>query len=188
MKPRLNPIHITLKDLPPEGRSFTYSRESGELTEILKDLIGQNPYKVEFTITPMGNAFDLRGSIVTNLDLQCSLCAMDLKHKLNEPIHELLVIQKPLHKGDQQTKANHAHEWNESGPNYIMLESDVFHVDEYVHEVIGLAEPIRPLGKPDCDLDCENMSESTRKWLIAGESTDIRTNPFHVLEKIKLKS
>jgi uncharacterized metal-binding protein YceD (DUF177 family) len=188
MKPRLSPLHITLKDLPPEGRKFSYDRESGELNEALADLIDDNSYKVEFTITPMGNAFDLKGQITTNLDLQCSLCAIDLKHRVSEAIHELLVIQKPLNKGDQQTKTNHAHEWSEQGPNYILLETDVFHVAEYVHEVIGLAEPIRPLGKPDCDLSCENMSESTRKWLIAGESSEIRTNPFHVLEKIKLKS
>jgi uncharacterized protein len=188
MKPRLTPLQISLKDLPPEGRTFTYTQETGELVPVLEDLIGRNPFKVEFKITPVGNAYDLKGSISAGMDLQCSLCAMDFKHPVKEQIHEFLVMQKPLNKGDQQTKANHAHEWVEEGPDYILLESEVFRVDSYVHEVIGLAEPIRPLGKPDCDLDCENMSESTKKWLIAGGSSEIRTNPFLVLEKFKLKS
>ncbi len=188
MKTRVSPVQIALKDLPLEGRSFTYTRESGELNEFLGELVGQNPYKVDVQITPMGNAYDMRGTIQTGMNLQCSLCALDLKHPINERIHEMLVLQKPLNKGDQQSKANHAHEWVEDGPDYIMLESDSFHVGEYVREVVALNEPIRPLGKPDCDLQCENVSDEMRKWLQGRDAISIRTNPFQALEKIKLKS
>lgn len=188
MKARLNPIQIPLKDLPAEGREFQYNRDSGELNECLNDLIGANSYQVQFKITPMGNAFDLKGSVQTSMDLQCSLCALDLKQPINVKLHELLVLQKPFSKGDQQTKANHAHEWTDSGPDYIVLESDTFHVGDYIHEVVGLAEPIRPLGKPDCDISCENLSENMKKWLDSGGAESIRANPFQVLEKIKLKS
>lgn len=191
MKARLVPIDITLKDLPLEGRDFVYSRESGELNESLVDLIKKNDYQVEFRITPMGNAYDLRGKIKTYLDLECALCAMDFKFTVEQKLHELLIVQKPLEKGDQLTKANHAHEWENQGPDYIILDAEVFRVGEYIHEVVGLAEPLRPLGKPDCDINCENLSEPVKKYLGVGDegaANPIRSNPFQVLEKIKLKS
>jgi uncharacterized metal-binding protein YceD (DUF177 family) len=190
MKPRLTPTEINLKELPSEGREFVYTDKSEELNEALTDLIGKNPYEVSFTITPMGNTFDLKGSLKSGLDLQCSLCAIDFKFPVNLKLHELLVVQKPLNKGDQLTKNNHAHEWESQGPDYILLESDLFQVADYIHEAIALAEPIRPLGKPDCDLNCENMPETVKKYIAGEEATNpsIRTNPFQVLEKIKLKS
>jgi len=188
MKTRLTPTEIALKDLPPEGRDFSYTRETGELNDALKDLIGPNSYEVTFKITPMGNAFDLKGSVRTAMDLECSLCAIDLKHPVHERLNEMLVVQKPLNKGDQLSKANHAHEWVEDGPDYVMLESEVFHVPDYIHEVIGLAEPIRPLGKPGCDMSCENLKDDVKRWLVGHETTTIKDNPFKVLEKMKLKS
>ena len=188
MKLRLMPTEINLKDLPPEGREFSYDRESGELNHALKDLIEGNPYRVTFKITPMGNAFDLKGEVQTTLDLQCSLCAMDFRLPVTQKLNELLVIQKPMNKGDQMTKVNHAHEWVEEGPDYLLLESDSFQVANYIHEVIGLAEPIRPLGKPDCDTSCENISPEVKQYLACGGKDLIKANPFQVLEKIKLKN
>jgi uncharacterized metal-binding protein YceD (DUF177 family) len=192
MKLQITPIKISLKDLPTEGRDFEYSRESGELDAALKDLVGKNPYTVKMHITPMGNAFDLKGSIQTQMDLQCAHCGGDFKYKVDQKLNEVLVEQVPLAKGDFQTKANHAHEWKEEGPDYIQLESDVFNVADYIHEAVALAEPLQPIGRPDCDPNCENIhNEIKRNWLTFGEEApgaSIKANPFQVLEKIKLKS
>jgi len=192
MKLRLNPTQIVLHDLPPEGREFVFTRESGELNDHLKDLIGTNPYRVHLKISPMGNTFDMRGELETGMDLQCSLCAIDFKYPITLNLHELIVIEKPMGKNDHQARSNHAHELVESGPNYIQLPDDIFHVADYVHEAVALAEPIRPLGKPDCDVKCENKSEMPqRAWLSYGEKdagNSVRANPFQVLEKMKLKS
>lgn len=188
---RLTPTEINLRELPAEGRDYVYTSESGELRQALKDLLGNNTFEVRFRIMPMGNAFDLKGTLKANLDLQCSLCAIDFKFPVSQNLHELLLVQRPLAKGDQLTKANHAHEWESQGPDYIMLDSETFRVKDYVHEAIGLSEPIRPLGKPDCDVNCENLTEPLKKWLHDGSENipdPIKTNPFHVLEKIKLKS
>lgn len=189
---RLNPLHINLKELPPEGQEFTYSRQSGELNGILKDVVGDNLYIASVTITPMGNTFDLRGSFQSKMDLQCSLCAMDFKHAVDLKLHEMIVVMKKqaLGKGDQQTKTNHAHEWEAQGPDYIILDSDTFHIGEYLHEMVALAEPLRPLGKPDCDENCDNLSgRAQRPWLSYGEGAgeSVKANPFQVLEKFKLK-
>jgi len=189
---RLNPLHINLKELPPEGQDFTYSHTTGELNRALKDLVKANAYNVQFKITPMGNTYELRGSVSAAMDLQCSLCAVDFKYPLELKLFELLLISKKhsFAKGDQQTKANHAHEWEAQGPDYILLESGSFDVAEYIHEMVALAEPLKPLGKPDCDENCENLSDRTKRpWLTYGgeDAEGVKSNPFQILEKIKLK-
>lgn len=193
MKLRLNPIEIALRELPPEGREFEFSQETAELTPAIKDLIGANPYNLTVTITPMGNTFDLKGKLSTKMDLLCSRCADEFKHPVELNLHEYIVIERPLGKGDQGTKANHAHEWESGGPDYIVLQSDQFNVGEYAHEAIGLAEPLRPLCAPETAEGCANAGlKVERDWLSIGTEsnpkTEIKANPFQVLEKLKLKS
>jgi uncharacterized metal-binding protein YceD (DUF177 family) len=194
MKPRLTPTEIVLKDLPPEGREFNFTNESGELNDILKDLIGSNPYHLHFRITPMGNTFDLKGRLQAGMDLQCSLCAEDFKLPIDLNLHELIIIERALGKGDQSTKSNHAHEWETAGPDYIVLASDVFNAGEYAHEAVGLTEPIRPLCAPQTPEGCVHSKERIeRPWLSysgeeRGTGTQLRANPFQTLEKLKLKS
>lgn len=193
MKLRLNPTEIVLKDLPAEGRDYDFSNESGELNEALKDLIGSNPYQLHFHLQPMGNTFDLRGTLSTKMDLECATCGNAFQLPLNLKLHEFILIEKALGKGDQTTKSNHAHEWENGGPDYIVLPSDLFNVAEYAHEAVGLAEPIRPLCAPELPEGCAHKGERPqRAWLSydADEKTGtpIRANPFQVLEKMKLKS
>lgn len=187
---RHSPLQINLKEIPPEGEEFTYSAKSGELTSTLKELIGTNEYEVQFKVMPMGNTFDLRGTIKSSMNLECSLCAIDFKFPVNVKLHELIVINKPMAKGDQQTRANHAHEWESQGPDYIILESSDFDVAAYIHEMVALAEPTRPLGKADCDVACDNLTEEVKRaWKTPGSDEAMaKANPFKVLEKIKLKS
>lgn len=190
MKTRANPTEITLKDLPLEGREFTYTRESGELNQALSDLISSHPYRVNFRLTPVGNAYSLQGSMETEMELQCSKCASDFIFPVKQKLNELIVVEKPMHKGDHQTRANHVHELQDSGPDYLMLDSEVFKVADYIHEAVALAEPIRPLCAPEKPEGCGYSGEPIRReWLSFGEeeAKSIRTNPFQVLEKIKLK-
>lgn len=184
---RHSPLQINLKELPPEGEEFNYSAKSGELTPALKDLVGSNDYQVHLKITPMGNSFDLRGSVNSAMNLQCSLCTIDFKYPVVLKLHELIVINKPMSKGDQQTRANHAHEWEAEGPDYILLDSPTFDVAKYVHEMVALTEPMQPLGKPDCDASCENLAAFKSGIKSLNEDGFAKSNPFKVLEKIKLK-
>lgn len=187
------PNEIVLKELPPEGRDFEYSNESGELNTALRDLIGTSPYQLKFHLMPMGNTYDLRGKLQTELSLQCSRCAEEMKYAVNLDLHELLLLGRALGKNDQATKSNHAHEWESGGPDYMILESDTFNVGEYAHEAIGLAEPIKPLCAPELPEGCAHAGERPeRAWLSfdnsGPEASTIRSNPFKVLEKMKLKS
>lgn len=190
MKNRANPVEIVLKDLPLDGREFTYTRESGELNEALKDLIRDNDYQVKFTLLPVGNAYSLKGTMTTGMDLQCSKCATDLKLPIKAKLNELIVVEKPMLKGDHQTRANHAHELSDSGPDYLMLDSENFKVADYIHEVVGLAEPIQPVCPPENAVACADaLKNIQRDWLSVGENAGqpIKANPFQILEKMKLK-
>ena len=191
MKTRANPTEIVLKDLPTEGRDFNYSRKSGELDKSLADLVKTNDYDVKFQLIPVGNAYSLKGELTTAMDLQCSLCASDFAFPVKQKLNELIVVQKPMAKGDFLTRANHAHELQDQGPDYLMLDNESFNVAEYIHEVVALAEPIRPLCAPDKPEGCANANDRIqRDWLSFDKESDkgIRANPFQVLEKMKLKS
>lgn len=195
MKSRLNPVHVQLKELPLEGRDFEFTNNSGELNNVLKDLIGDNPYQLKFRLVPQGNTFDLKGHLSTSLNLQCSTCAGDFKLPVELDLHEFIVIEPAMGKGDQMSRANHAHEWEAGGPDYIVLDTDELNVGEYAHEAIALAEPIRPLcGSPEKGDVCIQIGgeKVERPWLSYGDEetpeTKIRPNPFEALQKLKLKS
>jgi uncharacterized metal-binding protein YceD (DUF177 family) len=190
MKNRSNPTEIVLKDLPLEGREFVYTRESGELNEALKDVISGNDFEAKFRLTPVGNAYSLVGSLKTVMDLDCSLCASGVHYPIQLKLNELIVVEKPMAKGDHQGRANHAHELQDGGPDYLILENETFRVPDYIHEAVALAEPIRPVCPPENAVECANaLRDIQRDWLSVGEGEGkpIKANPFQVLEKMKLK-
>jgi uncharacterized metal-binding protein YceD (DUF177 family) len=192
MKKRLNPTEILLKELPPEGRDYEYDQESGELTPFLEELVGKNPYRVTMNIRPIGNAYDVQGTLKTGLNLQCSLCAVDFALPIDQKFHDVVVINEAMHKGDTTAKTNHSSEWDESQPEGLYLDKAVLDVKEFIHELIALAEPIRPLGGKACDEGkCENlMDRPKREWLSLdpNDTISVHNHPFAALGKVKLKS
>lgn len=193
MKSKQDPTRILLKDIPLEGQAFEFTNFSGELNDSMGDVVGSNAYRVDLFIQPMGNTYELKGEIKSAVDQQCSVCADEFKRPVSLKVHELIVVERALGKGDQSTKSNHAHEWEQEGPDYIILPSEIFDVGAYAHEAVALTEPIRPLCSPDHPSGCARSLERVeRPWLSYGETENreinIRSNPFQVLEKIKLKS
>ncbi len=184
----LNPTVIYLSELPKEGRKYLYTNQTGELQPFLQDLIGKNPYEVELEVKPMGNVFSATGKITTGLDELCSLCALEYVQRISQSFQEILIIQKPV-KG-HQARVNHASELNLEGPECTELESDQFLVGDFIRELVALAKPIKPLGKPNCDETCENYQEAVRKgWLTPPNDKDFKSeNPFSKLAKLKLNS
>lgn len=186
----INPTVIRLKDLPQEGRRFVYTNESGELTSFIADLIGKNPYRVELEVRPMGNVYMAEGRIQTGLDEICSLCALEFVYAVNEKFKEILVINDSQSSRDHQARVNHSSELTLDGPECTELESDMFLVGDFIHELIAIAAPMRPLGKPDCDTSCENYKEAVRAgWFGNQDETGTEPkNPFAVLKDLKLRS
>lgn len=187
------PRTLNLNEIPEQARLYVCDRASGEMNDALKDLIGSNPYSIEFEVQKVGNAYLAKGKIITQMPLVCSDCSGDYNEPVNIQFQEVLVINSPLQKGDQTTKANHSHEWDESQPQCTYLESSVLDLGDFLHEQIALVEPFRPTGKTDPEHVCEDLtSQVQREWLSIGNSEDSalnsEMNPFKVLEGLKLKS
>ncbi len=184
---------MDLREVYREGRDFFYNQESGELTESLADLVGANPYSVEIHIAPLGNAYEVTGEVKTEMNLLCSRCGIDFKYPVRESFRELLVVSKDLPRQGKEARVNHSSELDPQGPNVTLLTDENFNVGQFAREIIGLAEPVQPLGKPDCDDSCENLQEAYRKgWLKRpGEEEEDNAkshNPFQALKGVKLDS
>lgn len=183
---RNSEITINLKEVPQEGESFRFNRKTGELNRALNDILGNNDYEIEFTITPLGEAYELKGKFKAQMDLICSRCAFEFDRWISENFHELLVVSKELPRTGHLGKTNHSTEGLQEGPFFNELRSSTFSISKFVHEIIALAEPIQPLGKESCDDSCENFIKAQKEgWLKAEGLEERAEGPFSVLQQLK---
>lgn len=187
MKARKTETLVHLSELPPEGRSYSYSRQSGELDAVLEDLIAANNYDFEMFIKPMGGAFEVSGRMRTTLDLQCSRCALDFKLPIQQDFQELLMIEAQRPRRSHSARTNHSSEGFTDGPFCNVIPSELFDVGEFLHELVAVAEPIKPLAKEGCDKDCENYRDALLQgWLTDPDAPKSgMEGPFAVLQRLK---
>ena len=148
-----NPLIIQLKDLPKRGVDFHFTRESGELNTVLKNLIGENPYDIQIHIRPDGPAYLVQGNIQTQMNLACARCALDFKYTVKKSFCESLVVQT-------QKSRRISYSIPSDGEDFCtVLSHPGFSLEDFIHELIAVEEPLRPLGKSACDRndDCENL-------------------------------
>ncbi len=191
-KLRIQPLQISLNEIPNQGKTYQYTRESAELDKAFSDLIlPQQNYSVEITIKPMGNVFEMRGSLKTQMQIPCALCGIDLPHQVDENLQEILVIEENLPRAGHEAKVNHVHELHE-GPSAQMLETEIFDVAEYLHEMLALTVPIRKTRGTECESGfCLELEEYVKNGLLTLDTKSKGTathNPFGVLQGLKLKS
>jgi uncharacterized metal-binding protein YceD (DUF177 family) len=192
MKLRCNPTKIALRELPANGKTFEFNRETAELNTTFADLIGhKTPFTVSVHLKPIGNAFELSGRISTQLNLPCSLCGTDLPLGVDENLHEVLVVGEELPRDGQSAKVNHASELLE-GASAEVLDSDIFDLAEYLHEILALVAPIRMTKNDDCEKGlCPEIKPLLQKGVLkldSGTGEEAKHNPFNVLQTFKLKS
>ena len=182
---------IKLNELPKQGESFVFTSEDGKesFAPYFKDLIGDQKFHIEMHIQPAGNAYQLQGKIQTKMPLVCSLCATDIQHPVKVNLNEIILINSAMAKNEHEARANHSSELNADGPEALILDNEAFDVAEYLHEMIALAEPIRPLGTPDCETACPERDKMIpRDWLSVGNVSEKmeNTNPFASLKDLKI--
>ncbi|NQZ01615.1 MAG: DUF177 domain-containing protein [Bdellovibrionales bacterium] len=188
----LTPVEIVLSELPEEGRTLHYTTETGELNDVLRDVIGNHSYDIKLTVMPMGNAYSVVGSLRTRMDLVCSKCAMDFAHSVNEKVDEIFVIEEERPRTAKSARVNHSNELDFAGPDCTELSSPVLNMGDYVREIIALSEPIRPLGGPDCETSetCPNLIEAKKGgWAPENFTTEHEDlSPFAALKDFKLNN
>jgi uncharacterized protein len=181
-------MKINLLEIPPEGQTWILNRKTSELNESLRDLVGETPYSVEFTILPLNpGTFDLRGTIQTELPEDCSRCGLDFTFKVSTSFHELLMPELDTPRDAKFAKANHYSDQLHQGPDVVEYQGNHFLVGEYMHEVVALAEPFNPAPEQDSEGNCRLCKIPVKDQLFSfEEKLPAPETPFAVLKKIKV--
>jgi len=183
-------MRIKLNEIPEDGREYTFNRQTGELNEDLRDLIGDLPFEAKIFIKPMNTKnYDVRGFIKTATQEMCSLCGDTFKFKVEAKIQEILIPGADEIKNSQFAKSNHVSELDESGPGVSEYKNDIFEVGEFLHEAIAINVPFNP--KPDLNDDgsctiCLKTLSQEAFYYDEKMSEVVKTNPFQALKSIKV--
>lgn len=179
MKKYTYPTRIQLNELPEEGQSYHFDRDSGELNHILQDLVGENAYTVDIFIQPMGNVFQISGDLHTEVGTQCARCGRDMNHPVDENFSELIVVEKP-----RPRSSTGSHSLSDGSSLFCNHISDTsFSLGEFVHEQIAANEPYVVRCQRE---DCESYLESAQEHVRAPAELP-KENPFAVLKNFKPK-
>ncbi len=149
-------MKINLNEIPEEGRDYEFDRESGELNTILSDLIGSRVYGVQFTIRPLGNAYEVRGSVQTHLPALCSKCGWDIEVAVNRTLKEVLVEEPKEDRKAHSVHGNQSVDFQEEGLSVTYYQNDKFDAGEFVHEAIALGTPFYPTCAQE---KCEHLED-----------------------------
>jgi uncharacterized protein len=183
---------IHLNEIPDDGKSFSFSRKSGELNSILADLLGTQDYKVEFLIRPLSQGFELVGSTSACIPELCSRCGIDIKLPLNSKFKELMLPKLELDRTAKYTKQNHMtdSEHLTDTPSVVEYEGNIFDVGAYIHEVLGLMIPTCPAAPVDENGTCTVCGVDTTKENAFSYNEELpedkANSPFAALKSVKL--
>jgi uncharacterized protein len=178
-------LQIKLAEIPEEGKTYSYTQDSGELNLGLKDLIDEKPYRVSFTVTPIGNVYEVKGELNTSFPRVCSRCGWDIEIPVQSKISELLIPKTQEERGDTQSKSGFLSDNDETAVTYFT--GGVLDAENMLHEILALKEPPYPSCEKD---DCEHLEEANarieRLKREADEAThSVNVNPFSTLKGIK---
>lgn len=183
-------MKIRLNEIPADGRAYKFNRESGELNASLEDLIEEHAYDVDLYIKPIGNAYEMRGSLKTMISEVCSRCGWDVELPIEKNVNEILFEEGEDHRKSHSVHGNQSVDFLGQGPSMTPVKGDVFDAGDYVHEAIALAQPFYPT----CGVDeCEHIDEVRKvQQELAQEfaSADVpeKANPFAVLKGLSLET
>jgi uncharacterized protein len=182
---------INLAEIPEEGRSYDYSTETGEVTEALTDLIGENKYVTQFQIRPLNTRdFVLTGTLKTKSKEICSYCGLGIQFPVNIKFNEILIPPQEMTRDGHYAKPNHFSEAEADGPQSFEYSPGMkLDIGEYLHETIALSIPFNPAPeiseKGDCS-DCGINVQTVIKTYEEKPTPQVEKNPFAVLKSLKV--
>lgn len=184
-------MKIRLSEIPQEGRQYTFDRKSAELNGALRDLIGEGAYDVNMEIRPIGNAYELRGRVKTEMPEVCSTCGEDFNLRIDRPINEILFEDQEEYRKSHSVQGNQSVDFLSTGPTMTPYRNDVFDAGDFVHEMIAYAEPFYPMcgGDGKCR-HAEQVSEILRRLEADFAKADEKPvgNPaFSVLKDLEIQ-
>ena len=176
------PTELNLIEVPASGVNLQYSNTSGELNEALKDLIANQGYSIALHVEPIGDGYQVTGNITGRRTLSCSRCAIDFHQMFSQEVQEILIVEEPAQRTDKYSTKSQTN-LNESVPFCYTLETPLWNIAEFLHELIASSEPLRPLLKPSCEEgNCDNYRKFQQTTSHSDLSEEIdSTHPFSAL-------
>lgn len=183
-------MKIRLSEIPSDGRHYQLDRETGELNEVLRDLIGDSNYQVDLFILPVGNTYEMRGRMQTSIPEVCSQCGWDFVYPVNKSVHEFLIEENYDHRKTQSVHGNQAVNFLSDDLSVTTVQGSVFDMDAYVHEAVALAEPFYPICGGDSCLrhdEVEKIRTRLSEEFISDQKEKAGHPGFAVLKDLNLK-
>lgn len=185
-------MRLKLHEINEEGKAFKWTRQTAELNESLRDLIGERPYFCEFFVKPLNNRdFELSGEIRTQAPELCSRCGIDIEIPLRVKFREILIPKQPEDRTGRYARVNHLSDAGDEGPSVAEYDLDAtFDMGEYLHEQVGLEIPYNPAPPENADGNCEDCGLQVRGQSF-GYTEEIPLekpeSPFAALKNLKLQ-
>jgi uncharacterized protein len=176
-------MKIRLNEVPEEGENYDYNRKTGELNEVLRDLIQNNDYKVDLFIKPLNSKdFTVTGKLETSRIEQCARCAEDFKKDLKKKVNEILIPSQEQDRTGKYSKSSVNIDDPEDEVSVSEYHKQQFDLGEFIHEAVALEISYVAY--------CENCSKPENDKVFVydeemGEETT-KQNPFQALKGLKL--
>jgi uncharacterized protein len=175
-------MKIRLNEIPEEGRSYDFNRNTSELNEVLRDLIEANAYDVSLYIKPLNSKdFAVNGQVKTHTHEQCSRCGEDFNLPITKKIKEILIPSQEQDRTSKYAKSTTLYSEGEDEVSVSEYTKLQFDLGEFLHEAIALEVPFTPHCSNCSNIESEKTFSYDEKM---GEET--KPNPFQALKGIKL--
>jgi len=189
-------MKIRLSDITRDGSFWHLERGQEEDLDLsLEDLLGgEESYTVELSINPLDQSgtYHLSGSIRTQWKESCSRCADDFTFRINQAFHEILIPKLDMPRKGSTSKPQHIeHTSTPEDSEAYEYENNIFHLGDFLHEIIALSRPLAPQPEADdkgsCSLCFKNHDQILSLFKPEEEESMpvIRPSPFDVLKNLK---
>ncbi len=173
---------VKFHEVPQGGLDFEFSQKSGELNQVLFDILGDYPvYHAILHITPMNAMVKLKGEIKGELRNICSRCAEDFSQSYSKN------FLTAFYKSDEGIK-NFSGAINDLEGSFDLefLEGSEIDLAEVIHEQVAIEIPFKPLCSENCKGLCvkcgTNLNTSTCNCTINIEKAN---SPFEKLKSLR---
>ncbi|MCS6837559.1 MAG: YceD family protein [Bdellovibrionaceae bacterium] len=187
-------MKLRLLDIPREGAQFSYKRgDDADLDLALHDILENQNYLVTFSLRPLdqNGTFDLKGQMKTQWEEHCSRCAEPFLFPLDLSFHEVLIPKiSPSLYDSSPHKPHHMEIHDHNGlTDAYEYENDLFHVGEFLHELLVVSRPVAPEPPLSSDNTCLHCGLNPSSICLRKESSptgkSFNTNQaFSVLKKM----
>lgn len=169
---------IDLQSIDENGQFYTFNQSSEELEGAFGDLLGNADFQVKLEVRPLGNTFQIMGTVESVYPEVCSRCGYDIQVPLKSRINEILVVEKERPRNTQVSQSRQNFDGMDPAVTYLQLPE--LDLREFLHEMIAAAFEQYPV--------CQDRAQcESQKTEIINEETKAVGHPgFAALKNLKL--